>query len=224
MPKSKKAKVVNLTKVKKKTKEKKDALIEEVREACGKFSRLFLLSMENERNQFLQEVRKKLRPSRLICGKNKQMQLALGTQPSNECQDGVHKIAERISGPCALLFTDKTPAQVQEFVAGYHPVDFARCGATATSTVVLNRGVETLSMLSHSIEAHLRQLGLPTQLREGKIHLLGDHTVCKAGEELSADAAQVLKLMGIKQAQFALSVEAHWERGGKFEDCNMLED
>jgi mRNA turnover protein 4 len=225
MPKSKRNKVIALTKTKKKPKDAKDKLIEEIRDSSGKFSRLFLLAMENERNAFLQEIRQKLRPGRLICGRNKVMQLALGMTPEAECQDGIHKLAGKITGQCGLLFTDKAPAEVQAFFAEYRPTDYARCGATATETVTLPRGTDALAKLSHSIEAQLRQLGLPTQLKEGKIHLLGDHTVCTAGKELSSDAAQVLKLLEIKQAQFTMSVEAHWQRdGGKFVDCNALED
>merc|ERR1719476_1846 len=128
------------------------------------------------------------------------MQLALGMEPASECQE---------------------PAEVQRICAEYQPLDYARCGATATTTITLPRGTDALAKLPHSIEAHLRSLGLPTQLVDGRIHLLGDHTVCKEGKELSADAAQVLKLLEIKQAQFTMTVEAHWHRdGGKVVDCS----
>lgn len=152
------------------------------------------------------------------------MQLALGTTPESECQENIHEISTRISGSCGLLFTDTPPAEVQAFLAEYRPSDFARSGFQATDTVTLSRGPDALAKLPHSIEAHLRALGLPTQLREGKVHLLGDHTVCKAGAELTADAAQVLKLLEIKQAQFLMTIEAHWGRGGAFVDCSTLED
>mmetsp|Transcript_1581 Transcript_1581/g.4810 ORF Transcript_1581/g.4810 Transcript_1581/m.4810 type:complete len:225 (+) Transcript_1581:75-749(+) len=224
MPKSKRSKVVPLTKVKKRPKEKKDKLIDEVRDASSKFKNCFLLSITNERNALLQVVRQRMRPSRLFCAKNKVMQLALGTTPEAECQDNIHKLSQQISGPCGLLFTDKSPSDVQSFLAEYRPSDFARSGATATETVTLPRGTDALAHLPHSIEHHLRQLGMPTQLRDGKIHLLGEHTVCKEGQELTADAAQVLKLLDLKQAQFTMEVEAHWQRGGKFKDYSALED
>jgi len=224
MPKSKRAKVVSLTKVKKRPKEKKDDLIEDIRESCEKFSRVFLVSIENERNQFMQEVRKQLRPGKLVCTKNKVMQTALGTSPENECQDNIHKLSQMISGHCALLFTNQSPEEVEKIFAEYRPSDFARSGSNATGTVTLSRGTDALAALPHSIEAHLRQLGLPTVLKEGQIHLLGEHTVCTAGKELSADAAQVLKLLDIKQANFTLTVEAHWQKNGDFKDCSALED
>mmetsp|Transcript_2132 Transcript_2132/g.4886 ORF Transcript_2132/g.4886 Transcript_2132/m.4886 type:complete len:225 (-) Transcript_2132:337-1011(-) len=224
MPKSKRNKVITLTKVKKRPKEKKDELIDGIRESCEEFSRIFLVSIENERNQFMQEIRKRLRPGKLVCAKNKVMQTALGMSPESECQDNVHKIAEMINGHCALLFSNSTPEEVESAFAAYRPSDFARSGSLATDTVVLPKGTDALASLPHSIEAHLRQLGLPTVLKEAKIHLLGDHTVCTAGKELSADAAQVLKLLGIQQAQFTLSVEAHWQKGGAFKDYSALED
>lgn len=224
MPKNKRNKVVHLTKTKKKPRDSKDLLIDEVRNSAEKFPRVYLIEIENERNQFLQEIRKQLRPSRLICARNKVMQLALGTEPSSECQDGIHKIAQMIGGTCALLFSDKPPAEIQGLFAAYRPHDFARSGAVATQTVTLPRGTDALAALPHSIEAHLRQLGLPTQLQQGTIHLLGDHTVCKEGKEMSSDEAQILKLLGIKQAQFAVNVLAHWKRGGAFVDCTALED
>eukprot|EP00421_Protoceratium_reticulatum_P052105 CAMPEP_0168437960 /NCGR_PEP_ID=MMETSP0228-20121227/41714_1 /TAXON_ID=133427 /ORGANISM="Protoceratium reticulatum, Strain CCCM 535 (=CCMP 1889)" /LENGTH=224 /DNA_ID=CAMNT_0008452211 /DNA_START=57 /DNA_END=731 /DNA_ORIENTATION=+ len=224
MPKSKRNKVVALTKVKKRPKDKKDKLIEEIRDTAGKFSNCFLLSIENERNAFLQVVRSKLRPGKLICAKNKVMQLALGTTPASECQDNIHEIATRISGPCGLLFTDQKHEEVAQVLADYRPVDYARSGAIATETVKLEKGLDALARLPHSIEHHLRQLGLPTQLRDGKIHLLGDHEVCTKDKELTSDTAQVLKLLEIKQAQFLMSIEARWTRGGKFEDTGAMED
>mmetsp|Transcript_93993 Transcript_93993/g.148584 ORF Transcript_93993/g.148584 Transcript_93993/m.148584 type:complete len:225 (+) Transcript_93993:81-755(+) len=224
MPKSKRNKVISLTKVKKRPREEKDKLIEKVRANCEKFQRLYLVSIENERTTFIQEVRKRLRPSELMVAKNKVMQLALGMTPATECQDGVHKIAQRISGPCALLWTNKAPVEVQQLFQEYRPMDYARSGAVATGTVTLEKGIDALARLPHSIEAHLRSLGLPTQLREGKIHLLGDHTVCKKDQELTSDAAQLLKLLEIKQAQFTMTVECHMTKGGEFVDCDDMED
>lgn len=224
MPKSRRNKVVSLTKVKKKPKENKDKLIDNIRELAGKAQHVLLVSIENERNDYLQEMRKRLRPGTIVCARNKVMQKALGVSAPEECQDGIHKIAQRITDRCALLFTNQKPEDVQTLFAAYKPLDFARSGAVATETVTLPRGVDALAKLPHSIEAHLRQLGLPTQLKEGKIHLLGDHTVCTAGKELSSDAAQILKLLEVKQAQFTLAVDARWTKGGAFEDMNEMED
>eukprot|EP00933_Yihiella_yeosuensis_P016139 TRINITY_DN13899_c0_g3_i1.p1 TRINITY_DN13899_c0_g3~~TRINITY_DN13899_c0_g3_i1.p1 ORF type:complete len:226 (-),score=56.72 TRINITY_DN13899_c0_g3_i1:194-871(-) len=220
MPKSKRNKVIALTKTKKRPRDAKDKLIDEIREASQKFSRCYLLSLENERTNFLQVVRQRMRPGRLVAAKNKVMQLALGTTPESECADNIHKIAEMISDRCALLFSDKPPSEVESFFAEYRPNDFARSGSVATEEVVLPKGFDALQKLPHSIEAQLRQLGLPTQLKDGKVLLLGDYTVCKAGAKLTSDQAQILKLLENKQAQFIMTVEAHWSKDGTFKDCS----
>lgn len=225
MPKSKRAKVVSLTKVRKKDKSLKDNHIEEIREASGKYKTGLLINVENERNQFMKEVRRKLHPGRLFYGKNKLMQHALGMTPATECQDKIHKLARHISGHAAILFTDSPLAKIQEYFEEYRPSEFARSGAIATETVVLPAGPDALANQPHSIEAHLRSIGLPTQLQNGKVVLLGRHTVCKEGKAITSDQAQVLKLIDKKLASFQMTVLAKWTRStGAFEKLAELEE
>jgi mRNA turnover protein 4 len=44
----------------------------------------------------------------------------------------------------------------------------------------------------NNMEPHLRKLGLPTELIQGIVHLRSDYTVCKEGEALSPEQAQIL--------------------------------
>jgi len=225
MPKSKRAKVISLTKVKKKDKSHKDNHIDEIREASGKYKTALLIRVENERNQFMKEVRRKLHPGRLFYGKNKLMQHSLGMNPESECQDNIHKLAQRISGHCAILFTDSPMNKVREYFEEYRPSDFARCVAIATETVVLPAGADALKDKPHSIEAHLRQIGLPTQLQNGKVIMLGKHTVCKEGQEINADQAQVLKLIDKKMANFEMTILAKWTKeSGAFEKFKEMDE
>merc|ERR1712176_579770 len=163
---------------------------------------------------------------KIVCARNKVMQHALGISKETERQDNIHQLAQLITGNCGLMFSNKPPADVQGFFATFKPVDYARCGAIATQTVTLPKGFYVLAHLAGSIEAHLRALGLPTRLHEGRVQLLGNHVVCKEGQEISADVAQILKLLGVKMAKFTVTVEAHWSKagGGTFVDCNELDD
>merc|ERR1719480_292508 len=120
------------------------------------------------------------------------MRAALGTKPSNACQEGIEKLAQKLEGQCCILFTDRTPEEVNEMIEKYRPMDFARTGQDATKTVQLDEGYEALAHLPHSIEAHLRQLGMPTRLWEAKIRLVCAYTVCKEGQSLTSDQAQIL--------------------------------
>lgn len=51
------------------------------------------------------------------------------------------------------------------FFATHKEMDFARAGFEATQLVTLPEG--PLPQFSHAIEPHLRQLGLPTSLKNG---------------------------------------------------------
>ncbi len=75
-----------------------------------------------------------------------------------------------------------------------------------------------ISRFPHSIEAHLRSLGMPTQLKYGKIELLSDYVVCTEGQQLTVDQAQILKLFDKKYSTFKMVPSCAWSKndGGRF--------
>ncbi|XP_076307760.1 mRNA turnover protein 4 homolog isoform X5 [Tachypleus tridentatus] len=98
----------------------------------------------------------------------------------------------------------------------YTVSDYARAGNVATDTVVLDEG--PLKQFPHSLEQHLRQLGMPTSLQKGVVTLIKDYQVCKEGEILTPEQARLLKLLEIQMADFKISVECMWSNDGSFED------
>jgi hypothetical protein len=72
----------------------------------------------------------------------------------------------------------------------YAETDFARSGTVATETVVLDAG--PLEDFAHSMEPHLRKLGMPSALNKGVITLLKDYEVCREGVPLTSEQASIL--------------------------------
>ena len=66
MPKSKRAKVFNLTQVAKKTRENKDKLFANIRECIPQYQYCFVFSVDNMRNNYLKDVRRELSDSRCV--------------------------------------------------------------------------------------------------------------------------------------------------------------
>lgn len=64
MPRSKRAKVVNLSKVEKKGKELTLKTFANIQECIGKYPHLFVFSVDNMRNTYLKDVRSSLSDSR----------------------------------------------------------------------------------------------------------------------------------------------------------------
>ena len=113
MPKSKRNKLISLTKTKSKGRAQKETLIKNIREAVDTFSHIFIISVENMRNSSLKELRIKLAGSgRFFFGKNKVMALALGKTEAAAYRDNLHLLSKSLAedGNRALFFTnqDKT--------------------------------------------------------------------------------------------------------------------
>ena len=216
MPKSKRERKVTLSKTAKKGRDRKGAIMEEVRGCVDSYTNLFVFSSQNMRNTALKDVRAQLRTSRIFYGRNKLMAAALGRGASEEYRDGLSQVAQSLlGGDTGLIFTNETHESVRRCLKSAQVPEYARSGFEATRDVTL--GESDLSSFPHSMEPFLRKLGLPTQLKAGVVTLLGDYTVCRKGQPLSPEAAKMLQLLDIKLAVFKLSLRCRWS-DGEFEE------
>uniref|UniRef100_A0A131Z2H3 Ribosome assembly factor mrt4 n=2 Tax=Rhipicephalus TaxID=426455 RepID=A0A131Z2H3_RHIAP len=217
MPRSKRNRQVSLTRTKKKGLEHKRDLIQEVRDAFEKYDKVFVYSVSNMRNSKLKDVRQEWKDSRFYFGKNKVMSVALGRFIDEDHRENLHKVSERLRGQCGLFFTNAPKEKVLQWFNDYSDPDYARAGFRATERVFLDQG--PLPQFQHSLEPHLRRLGLPTSLQKGVVTLVKDHEVCKEGEVLKPEQASILKLLGVKMATFKITMEFLWNSDGT---CEVL--
>ena len=212
MPKSKRSKIVPLTKTQAKTREDKDKLIDRIREALEEYSDVYTFQLHNILTNILQQIREERSgDSRLFLGNNKLMMIAIGRDEESAQKPNLHKLAPFLTGLCGLLFTNLSKKEVKEYFSTVGAPVYARTGQTATESLVLKAG--PLSQFPHSMFDHLAKLGLPIKLDRGVIVLLQDTTVCEPGDTLSAEAAQLLKLFGLQSAEFKIELTAHWSNG-----------
>ncbi|KAI1724318.1 ribosomal protein l10 domain-containing protein [Ditylenchus destructor] len=194
---SKRDKVVSLTKTKKKTKDEKASLIEQVRKAVEEYANVFVLSLENLRGTKFVQVRQHFKKtSRMFFGKNHLLAVALGRTPEDEIANDVHKVSNMLKGECCLMFTNESITDIKKYFKAFAEDDFARAGTTIDQTVTLPKGL--LKNMPGSLEPQLRKLGLPTQLEKGEIGLSRDYSICKAGDILTPEQTALLKQFDIK--------------------------
>ncbi|XP_076247434.1 ribosomal protein LP0-like [Calliopsis andreniformis] len=203
MPKSKRDKKISLTKTSKKGLALKQQIIEDVRNCVEKYDRIFLISVHNMRNSKLKDVRGDWKDSRFFFGKNKVIALAFGKSPENETAEGLYKLSAALKGQCGLLFTNRSKKEVLQWMKEYKEADYARSGFVTDETIILPEG--PMADFPHSIEPHLRQLGMPTALQKGVVTLIKEYVVCKKGQTLSPEQARILKLLGKPLATFKLA-------------------
>ena len=233
MPRSKRAKVVHLSKVAKKDKSAKNELFAKLRAAVSSSSHVFVFAVDNMRNSYLKDVRSYFssKGDRLFLGKTKVMAKALGSSPEDETATGIHTLTEHISGEVGLLCSNQEPEEVIRYLEEYVQMDFARAGAHATREMVVPAGVvhsrggeipveEDLAM-PHSMEPNLRRWGMPTRLDKGKIILDDEYEVCREGQELNSHQTALLKMFGVMMAEFRVQPLAYWD--GKKEEVVVLD-
>ncbi|KAE9392838.1 mRNA turnover protein 4-like protein [Gymnopus androsaceus JB14] len=196
MPKSKRSKLVSLTKVDKKTREHKTAMMENVKENADKWKYCWLFEVGAMRNTHLKTVRNLWKDSaRIFFSRSALLAKALGTTPEEEHRMGMHKLAK------AILFTDTEPQEVIEWFADFSQPDYARAGNVASRT-------------NHSLineDPQLRKLGLTTTMNRGVPTLQSAHKLCEKGKVLTAEQAQLLKLIGERMVTFKVGLIARWD-------------
>ncbi|XP_042902621.1 uncharacterized protein [Parasteatoda tepidariorum] len=222
MPKSKRNKQIELSKTKKHGLEGKKKLYEEIQSCLETYTHLFIFTVNDMRNSKIKTVREQWKHSRFFIGKNKVMAKALGLGPEDEFRMNLHKVGQRLKGERGLLFSNQSIEEVLKWFRSYSESDFARSGNRATETVVLQEG--PLNQFPHNLEPYLRQLGLPTTLKKGVIHLVKDHTVCNVGDVLTPETAKIVKLLGYEMAEFYIKIECVWSQDGSFSDLTTGEE
>jgi mRNA turnover protein 4 len=166
----------------------------------------------NTRTNILQQIREERRDdTRLFLGNNKMMMIALGRDEGTSFKPNLHKLSKFLQGHCGLLCTNLPKKEVKDYFGSVGAAVYARTGQTAGESLTIPAG--PLPQFPHSMFEHLSKLGLPIKLDKGVIVLLQDTTVCEAGDALSAEAAQLLKLFGMQTAEFRIDLTAHWSNG-----------
>ncbi|KAF4121164.1 mRNA turnover protein 4 [Geosmithia morbida] len=226
MPKSRRSKVVHMTQVDKKTKDQKEQLFQNIRDAIPEYQHCFVFGVDNMRNNHLKDVRRELSDSRLFFGKTKLMARALGQNPDDSAAPGIEGLSRYLAGNVGLLLTNRPAQEILDYFDTFTPVDFARAGVPATRDFSIPSGVvystagevpvEHDVPLEHSIEPELRRLGVPTRMVRGKI-VLGEesgegdgYTVCKEGEILDSRQTRLLKLFSVCLSEFKVQVISYW--------------
>ena len=221
MPKSKRNKLVSLTKVKKKGRDGKEQLVDKIQDCCDDFGHSYIVSYENIRSTPFKDLQLGMnKTSKFFLGKNKVMMKALGRKPEDEIADNTARLSRFLTGQVCLAFSNLDPKKFDEAMQAYEVEDYAQAGAIATFDVFLEKGTESLAAFSHAMEPQLRTLGLPTKLNFQKIELLQDVYVCKKGSKLSVEQCKLLKLMGHKMARFSLKILTHRTKEGKVKDTD----
>ncbi|KAI8055618.1 ribosomal protein L10-domain-containing protein [Syncephalis plumigaleata] len=176
MPKSKRQKIFSLTQTTRKGRDAKEGLIEKVRGCADKYSTVFLFSVSNMRNKYLQEVRKTMENSQFLFGSNKVLIKALGDSPESAYKENFDKLSSQIVGGVGLMFTNESFDDVKTYFDAFRRADYARTGNKAETTVTIPAGVLMRGddPFPGNMDTQLRGLGMPLK-RDGGMYCVYIH-------------------------------------------------
>lgn len=222
MPRSKRSKLVTLAQTDKKGRENKERIFDEVREALDSFRYVWVLHLDNVRTPVLQEIRTAWNGSKLIMGKRKVLEKALGMKREDEYKENLSKLTKHCSGVTGLLFTNEDTQTVEDYFRSYVRSDYSRPKSKAPLTFELPAGIiysrggqippeEDVPMV-HSLEPTMRnKFKIPTKIKGGKITIESPYLVCEKGQTLDVHQALILKQFGVAAAEFRVKATAYYD-------------
>jgi len=214
MPRSKRVKVISLTKTQPKGADFKRKIINDVREGLDEYENVFVFAFENMRTVVFKDVRTRFADSKICLGKNKLMAAALGKSLEDEYKEDLHHVSAKLSGDCGLLMTNEPKEDVVEYFEGLVVADFAKAGVVPKDSIVMKPGPLAFPV---DMMDQLRKLGLVVEVVSGTVVLKNTFQVAKKGVALTPEQAKVLVHMGKKICVFKVTITAAW-MDGEFEE------
>mmetsp|Transcript_2381 Transcript_2381/g.3462 ORF Transcript_2381/g.3462 Transcript_2381/m.3462 type:complete len:221 (-) Transcript_2381:3554-4216(-) len=214
MPKSRRDQVIllNESRYKRITRDKKEEFITQIQECMDKYPHIYVLDMTGSRTKHIRELRMKIRDnSTLIMARNKVMAVAFGKTPSDSYKQDSYKISEQLTGVSGVLFTTLEHDELFTLVNDLVIREPAVAGFTVSQDIVIEQGKK--EFLPFSLEEEMVYLGLPIKVTDRVIDVLYDYQVCKAGQQLNAKQAKLLKIFGYELNEFHIKVKCHYWDG-----------
>lgn len=115
MAKSKRNKVVALTKTKKSNvSEKKLDLVEKIQKYMENYKYCYAFTHKNMTTMPMQELRNFFSECKFVIGKNKVLQVALGRNEEESYKPNSYQLSKFLSNSCGLFFSDHEPDYIVE--------------------------------------------------------------------------------------------------------------
>jgi large subunit ribosomal protein L10 len=182
--------------------------VQETVELINNYEIIAAADLNKVSSSMLQDIRKKLRDRhnfRVV--KNTLMRISM----EDAGKEGTQDFIDTISGPNIFLFTNGNPFKIVMELDANKVEVFAKPGDIATKDITLSAGNTGLS--PGPLIGKFGALSVRTRIEAGNIWVTQDTTVCKKGEEINEDLADLLQRMDIKVSEMGLKIKAVYENG-----------
>jgi len=186
----------------------KTETVQETVELLKEYDIIAAADLNKVTSAMLQDMRRQLRGRlRFKVLKNTLMKISM-EQAGKEGHDA---FMEQVAGPNVFMFTNGNPFKVAMELDANRVRVFAKAGDPALDDIVFSAGNTGLS--PGPLIGKFGVLGVRTRIEGGNIWVAQDTTVCRVGEPINMDLADLLQRMSIRTSEMGLRVKAVYERG-----------
>jgi len=193
--------------------------VHETVELINQYEIIAAADLNKVSSAMLQDMRKQLRGRhKFKVIKNTLMRISM----EEAGKEGTQEFIDTVSGPNVFLFTNGNPFKIAMELDANKVKVFAKPGDIAMNDIVMSAGNTGLS--PGPLIGKFGVLGVRTRIESGNIWVAQDTTVCKKGEAISEDLADLLQRMNVRAAEMGLSIKAVYEKGDVLLGENLVLD
>lgn len=182
--------------------------VHETVELINQYEIIAAADLNKVTSAMLQDMRKQLRGRhKFKVIKNTLMRISM----EEAGKEGTQDFIDTVIGPNVFLFTNGNPFKIALELDANKVKVFAKPGDIAMNDIVMGSGNTGLS--PGPLIGKFGVLGVRTRIESGNIWVVQDTTVCKKGEAINEDLADLLQRMGVRAAEMGLSIKAVYEKG-----------
>jgi len=156
-----------------------------------------------------QRMRKSLRDKAVIRVAKKTLIKRALEEMKNE-KPGIEKLEEKLGIEPAILVTNDNPFRLYKLLEKNKSPAPAVPGAIAPKDIVVPAGMTDFPPMQIPM---FKKVGIKTKVNQGKIEILEDTVVTKAGEIIKPEVAELLNKLGIEPLEIGLDLVAAYEEG-----------
>ena len=190
--------------------ERKRGIVEALVESMDRYPVIGVLDITGTPAAQFQRVRQKLRErGEIAVVKNTLIELSL--QKAAEKNPKLRELSASLGGQSALVFTDMSPFKLKKLLNESMVKAPAKPGSLSSTELVIPAG-ET-DFPPGPIVSELQGVGIKARIQAGRVVVLEDCQLVRAGEIISKGVADVLAKLGITPVELGIRLRSAFEAG-----------
>jgi len=189
-------------------KSEKPKKVEELKKLLETHNVVGILNMQSLPAKQLQQIRNNLKGIAVIKMSRKSL-MKKALEGSTKKDIGLLE-SKMINSP-SIIFSNENPFRLFSIIKSNRSSASAKAGTTAANDIVIQKGKTGIA--PGPAISTLQKLSLKTSVQEGKIAIIADKVVVKAGETITSDMVNAFNLLKMEPVEIGLDVVAVWENG-----------